>query len=380
MNLLTKENFLKGNEIVVESAIWSEVLKNHNLDDIADYIHKLIVEEKVPFPYQKISPYILKDSFSELKNLDSYSLIKEGKWENARVKIDQDFTYKGTPIYIGKARTGRACSNFYFQELRMEVDIKGRKSPISRWGNFKHRKMFKLLESLPKVDSGALFTCLNLYGSMATQFPPSSAKTIYEITQARNILDFCGGWGDRLVGALSCQNVTSYTGIDPNTALHPKYEAIAKRYKHNKKTTFICSPAEDADLEPNQFDVIFTSPPYFDLEIYSLEDTQSSSRYKNLEDWVNDFLFKVIGKCYTWLQEDGRMILNISDFSGFFFCQRMIEYAISIGFKFEGIIGLEITPRPGTNQILGKKAGEPIFIFSKGNPPDLILENQNTLF
>jgi len=380
MTLLTKENFLKNNEIIIGEALWNQIMANHNLDDIADYMHNLIIAENIPFPYVKINPLSLKDSFSELKNLDTYSLIKEGKWENSKVKIDYPFTFNGKFIYIGKSRIGRPCSNYFFQELRMEVDIEGKNSPLNRWTNPKHRKMFKFLEHRHDVDHRALLACLTFYGSMATQFSTSSAKILYEITQARNILDFCGGWGDRLTGAIATKNVISYTGIDPNTSLHPKYEALSKFYKHNKKTKFICSPAEDVEFEPNQFDVIFTSPPYFDLEIYSYEETQSSSRYKNIDSWLEGFLFKVINKCYTWLEADGRLLLNISDFRGIYFCQKMIEYAISIGFKFEGIIGYEISQRPGTNQPLDITAGEPIFIFSKGNPPDLILESQNTLF
>jgi len=379
MSLLTKENFLKNNEFSIGETLWADILKAHTLDEIVDYMHKLIVEEDIEFPYQKISPYTLKDSFSKIKNVDPFSLLRFEEWKNSRVKIDYPFSYKGQFVYIVVSSLGRHCSNFFFQEIRMKVDVYGLPSPFDRWKMHKYRNMFKFLEHTAKVSQAGLLTCLTLK-NLASQFSTSSAKVIYEITQARNILDFCGGWGDRLIGALSSQNVLSYTGIDPNSALHPKYEAVAKYYKHNKKTKFICSPAEDAELEPNQFDVIFTSPPYFDLEIYSYEETQSSSRYKNIDAWMNNFLFKVIDKCYMWLEADGRMLLNISDYRGKFFCQKMIDYAISIGFKFEGIIGLEINQRPGTNIPLDTISGEPIFVFAKGNPPDLIFQNQNTLF
>lgn len=203
---------------------------------------------------------------------------------------------------------------------------------------------------------------------------------IYDISQAKDVLDLCAGWGDRLVSALATSSVKSYTGIDPNIILHPKYEEISKFYKHDKILKFICSPAEDVVLDPKQFDVIFTSPPYFDLEVYSQDKNQSTSRYKTLNLWLNRFLFKLIEQSYIWLKEDGRLFLNISDYNDVFFCQKMIDYALSIGFKYEGIIGYELTTRPGISLALNSISGEPIFVFVKGNPQHLILSNPNALF
>ena len=50
-----------------------------------------------------------------------------------------------------------------------------------------------------------------------------------------------------------------------------------------------------ADYE-NFFDTIFTSPPYFNTEKYSLHDTQSYLRYKKIDDWNTNFLHKTIDK------------------------------------------------------------------------------------
>ena len=37
---------------------------------------------------------------------------------------------------------------------------------------------------------------------------------------------------------------------------------------------------------------MFTSPPYFNVERYSYDDTQSWVRYKTINDWNKDFLHK----------------------------------------------------------------------------------------
>ena len=52
---------------------------------------------------------------------------------------------------------------------------------------------------------------------------------------------------------------------------------------------------EDVDYSKyeNHFDTIFTSPPYFNVEKYSDEDTQSYVRYKNIDSWNKNFLHKL---------------------------------------------------------------------------------------
>ena len=49
---------------------------------------------------------------------------------------------------------------------------------------------------------------------------------------------------------------------------------------------------EDFDYSEyeNYFDVVFTSPPYFSVERYSHDDTQSWVRYKNIDVWNEYFL------------------------------------------------------------------------------------------
>ena len=51
------------------------------------------------------------------------------------------------------------------------------------------------------------------------------------------------------------------------------------------KLISIVHSTEDFDYSEyeNYFDVVFTSPPYFSVERYSHDDTQSWVRYKNID-------------------------------------------------------------------------------------------------
>ena len=99
--------------------------------------------------------------------------------------------------------------------------------------------------------------------------------------------------------------------------------------KTEKETHFIESPAEDADLsnvkikvdgeevgiteDGGQVDLIFTSPPYFSVERYSYDDTQSWVRHKNIDRWNEDFLHKALNNVLTTLKSGGLLMVNISD-------------------------------------------------------------------
>ena len=49
-------------------------------------------------------------------------------------------------------------------------------------------------------------------------------------------------------------------------------------FETQKKTEFHCSPAEEFDFDryKDTFDIIFTSPPYFNVERYGNDDTYNS--------------------------------------------------------------------------------------------------------
>ena len=53
------------------------------------------------------------------------------------------------------------------------------------------------------------------------------------------------------------------------------------------------------------FDLVFTSPPYFSVERYSHDDTQSWVRYKNIDMWNEQFLHKTLDKIIPTVKKGG---------------------------------------------------------------------------
>ena len=74
------------------------------------------------------------------------------------------------------------------------------------------------------------------------------------------------------------------------------YDKHRTLFEVEKRYEFIESPAEDVDFSEYEdtFDTVFTSPPYFNVERYSYDDTQSWVKYKDIKDWNEKFLQKTL--------------------------------------------------------------------------------------
>ena len=116
------------------------------------------------------------------------------------------------------------------------------------------------------------------------------AKAIYEKFCPQNgiIYDFCAGFGGRMLGALSSSKNFIYICTDPNSETYENLlkegayiEEVTKR-KNSFKVYNEC--AEDLELKKESVDFIFSCPPFFDLEKYGNEETQSYIKYPNYEE------------------------------------------------------------------------------------------------
>ncbi len=324
--------------------------------------------------------YILKDislldaekDFEDLKNIDSKNLIKEGA-VFSRYNYRWDIGEK----YIDSSNVGNKSSNFYHQELRYKCDSINAPSPYRTW--YDKKFFFTLLNGLwslkvKEITSDTLRSCIALRKYIASQFRPSSAKVVYEYFDAKNILDFSSGWGDRLSGAMATNCVENYVGIDPNTNLLDGYSKQIEKFGNGKNIKMIMQPAEEAlnELEYNP-DLIFTSPPYFVIERYSKDSTQSWQRYKKIENWLNLFLFPVIEKSWNLLENGGHMAINISDVYCNHrinqICDPMNDFISSLGNskKVENI-NYRMAKRINSNSSKDGIFVEPIWVWKKEKP------------
>ena len=66
-----------------------------------------------------------------------------------------------------------------------------------------------------------------------------------------------------------------------------------------------------AKIKKESFDFAITSPPYYDTEHYSEENTNSLNRYKDFDEWCKCFYIPLIRKTMFGLKDGSVFILNI---------------------------------------------------------------------
>ena len=383
---------------------WEYIKETFDKEDVKESLAKVAMT--YPLPYPNLTEKSAYKDFMKLKGMKWNEIMVEGDWyAREGTQYTYDLKYDGKPLYFRRLNAGNTASNYFQIKNRWSVDGSVSPGPKRTWENEKF--MTTLMGSayslkMPKITKNILRTMIGLRKYICSQFKPNVAKIIYDMFEAETILDFSMGWGDRLAGFYASEHGKHYVGLDPRKENHPIYEEQSEFYQkhlgffeHERKCDFHCSPAEDFDFDPlhEYFDLVFTSPPYFSVERYSYDDTQSWVRYKDIDDWNKDFLHSTLGKLWSSVKKGGYVLINISDVysnakwstdRGWLeICNPMNDYLSKLG-TYQGCIGMEMAKRPNsggagtaksyegsvwTEKSLenkeDKKFGEPIWVWKK---------------
>tara|TARA_Y100000004_G_scaffold68806_1_gene77193 strand:- start:827 stop:2053 length:1227 start_codon:yes stop_codon:yes gene_type:complete len=370
---------------------WTYIKETFSEEEIRESLVKILM--KYEPPYMDITEKECLRDYQKLKGVKWNDLFIEKEWF-ARSEYD----WERSNNLIKRLNVGNKSSNYFQQKNRWSVDGTVSPGPLRTWENEKF--MYTLLGSLfslkaPKVNKSILRTSISLRKYICSQFKPNVAKAIYDRYKCKNVLDFSAGWGDRLAGFYASDYTEFYLGIDPRKENHPIYEKQAEFYqKHStffeteKRHKFICSPAEDADLSEYEgmMDIVFTSPPYFNVERYSHDDTQSWVRYKNIDNWNKNFLQKSINNVWKTLRKGGMLMVNISDVNAssggkkewLKICDPMNDYIKTFDdSEYVECFGMEMAKRPNSigvgtalndennNEKESDTFGEPVWVWKK---------------
>lgn len=366
---MPKYDIVKDGEINISKELWKELNENEEKDYIKNLISEAIENNDLELPYNKITFEETEEDFRKLSDFDATSLIKDGKFVS-RYEYEYDFLDQ----YIDMVTLGNKSSNYFQQANRFKCDSINAPSPYRTWKSHKFR--MTLLNALwtlkfEEVNNDKLRSAISLRKYIASQFKPSVAKCLYQKYNAKNVLDFSAGWGDRLAGFCATENTERYVGVDPNLNTHEVYKKQVEFYNVDKEIELIESPAEDiGQYSGDKFDFIFTSPPYFDVERYTRDDNQSWRRYKKFEAWLEDFLFKAIEIAWNHLEKDGHMIINISDVYCHHrinkICDPMNNFIDKLeGSRYNGALGMRMAKRPNSKASKDGIFAEPMWVWQK---------------
>jgi len=198
------------------------------------------------------------------------------------------------------------------------------------------------------------------------EFPPIAAYRLcerYGLTAESHVLDPCAGWGGRMLGVSVL--VDSYTCYDPSTKTADGLaglESFIRRIRPTFTALVNPIPFEESDEMEDYYDLAITSPPYFDTEKYSDEETNSLNRYADYYSWCRGFYYPLIDKTMRQLKPEAVFILNIGD-RRYPLTQSMQQHCAKQGYQVR-----QIDNFIGYNAGLGRQGdlGEKFFEIKKG--------------
>lgn len=137
-------------------------------------------------------------------------------------------------------------------------------------------------------------------------FSPIRAREILSIYHPHTVFDPCAGWGCRMTGTASL-NIPRYIGIDLNPNLRIPLTMMEQELRKlsNTHIELIFGDCLKVDFSKYRYDCIFTSPPYFNLELYT------GTVYRTKKEWIETFYEPLFLALWTNLQPKGVMILSI---------------------------------------------------------------------
>ena len=376
--------------------------KTYGKDKMRTHLADYIATERPVFPLKEISKDDMRKSFYDLKKFDTASIcIPNEQVEKEVFEKYDDYKYSYEKYGLGLvngASTFNDVSNYFHQDLRLACGSYGFEAPKKRWEENDAYDIWKclgpiwrgingvqkvMIEGKEELIGGDLtaksyISAFRLGTYIATQFKPVVAKALYDMTNARTVLDTSCGWGDRLAGFFA-SDAEEYYGCDPNPNTYARYtEQIATYNKLLTKPKVVkiwnCG-AEDLPYDKlPQIDCAFTSPPYFSTEEYNkggeLEENQSWFKFNEYDKWRDDFYLPVAEKT---MSVSKFMFVNIMDpkIHGVRY-RSGDELVDKFQDKFLGQIGMRIMQRPQGKAVFNDEDGN----FSK----EKLDEHMNKMF
>ena len=278
------------------------------------------------YPYYQnyVTKKEIKANFKKLQTLPSI-LIKPRR-EDCRIQVSV------------KTDNISKITDYFSEKCRVQCSFKNKPPPIEKFKKLRNNPIFR--------EGGYMKIEQFLYDNArgCNNFDVKVVLSVLRYFKPKRMLDFSAGWGDRLIGAMAygCE----YDGVDPSECLHPKYQEMistllppSKRGKYRMFKTgfedftsssvpFTSSKREESQSkrkkeesqskrkkEEKKYDLVFTSPPFFDLEVYEKSKNQSIDKFNTLEKWKQNFLFPAMEKSVSALEINGHLVIYVSDYT-----------------------------------------------------------------
>lgn len=335
--------------------------------------------------YQQAPEQVLKEVFDIYRGINIVPIdyyTEQGLITDIKVLAGSvSNEVKNDRIGLGNNQ-GQTINRFLFPNM-MTAEPKGRGSNSLRDRFLDDRKLMRALklcfehrDGQNLVSPTAVRRALELVtGENIQNFKPMHARSLVEFLCPvlwGNVYDYSAGYGGRLLGMTTSNMRYNYTGVDPNTETVGYLNYLNDLIYDSIGNRGVIVKNVSEEYQPENVDLAFSSPPYFNLEKYCDEPTQCMNRYTTLDEWFEGYAAPTMCNIYDGLNADGIFATNIADYKSYGnkeykVVDRWRETAEKIGFKYQRTIRMILNTRPGVgnDKTAGREKWEGVYVFSK---------------
>lgn len=228
---------------------------------------------------------------------DGQDWVREYSWiPEKNLEFDGHFGKRQWLGNIGLLVKKYQFDVLYAKELALWKENDIYKNHIS-FQMYLYMNRYKYLNKTPfELTSLEILRGMRIAGMVSgyTAFSVKGLEYLLQKYEIHSVFDPCAGWGERL---LCCaKQRVKYIGVDINERLQKGYQQmisdLALRDSHVYCMDSSSQSCVDLLAQEDNFDMVFTCPPYWNQEVYSAQGAENLSYAEFLNWWL-----KVVQNC-----------------------------------------------------------------------------------
>ena len=270
--------------------------------------------KKIEYPY-----YSLEYKFNKKKYMDEFEKYKPTIYNTVPRQINPSNIHKYEQDYFliktnyNDEQLINNLTDYFSEKVRVKCQFLGYVSPLQYWNKNKYQIIKTCQNKFNNLTIHNLRDIIFTETKLCNNFRITVASAVLQYFKPKSWLDISAGWGDRLISAI-LNGIELYVAADPNLELHPCYKNIINKLtSKQKRKNYQIHPTGfiEAQIKQKDFDLVFSSPPFFDLEKYSTFTYDSYTQFNTQRSWTDNFLIESICKAHNLLKINGYMVLYI---------------------------------------------------------------------
>lgn len=291
---------LKFNDDIVSSSVLLHCIERYGRESV----EKIYLDDFVDMIY------LCQPTFPVIPQIEDLSavIIKLGKSNDSYYEKHGCFTFNGSNV-------GNNILKSRFRSF-WNSSNKGALSPVEVWTNrdlmrdiIKYRVGLNDKKECYGLGLKWIVRGINVNRFCVSFFKPSLASSIYRHylgdVETPVVFDPCCGFGARLLAFKSTYPNGTYIGCEPNVETFKELQSLVKEAGFSQVFLHNCKLEDLKDIP--EYDLGFTSPPYFDMEDY-----KNGVSYENFEDWKLKFWDKLVNLPNMYININNKLYSQLS--------------------------------------------------------------------